>query len=124
MKIHPLYSAVSNLIGYPDLFNAAETTIEEKFGAYSQGMRECSKARNSLINDCADKFRVAEIQAEKDSIKVFEKYNSKWKNMIIKIDEKFSTPNKNEVEIDQEENEIKEAIEIVKCDLLDIELKM
>jgi hypothetical protein len=124
MKGHHHYAAVSQLIGYTDLFTTAENNIEEKFGTYSQGMRECSKARNSLINDCSKKFRVAEIQAEHDSIKVFDRFDSKWRNMIIKIDEKANSPNKAEIEFDEEERDIKDEIEIVKCDLLDIELKM
>jgi hypothetical protein len=76
MKGHQYYSAVSELSGYNDLFTTAENNIEEKFGGYSQGMRECSKAKNSLIKDCQQKFRSAEIQAEKDSIKVIDKFNS------------------------------------------------
>jgi hypothetical protein len=44
--------------------------------------------------------------------------------MQLKIEEKFSSPNKSDVEIYEEEREIKDSIELVKCDLLDIELKM
>jgi hypothetical protein len=52
MKGHHTYSAVSELSGYNDLFTTAENNIEEKFNTYSQGMREASKAKNSLIKDC------------------------------------------------------------------------
>jgi hypothetical protein len=44
--------------------------------------------------------------------------------MQLKIEEKLTGPNKNDIEIHEEEAEIKDSIEIVKCDLLDIELRM
>lgn len=124
MKAGPYYSAVYELSGYQDLFNSADNNIEEKFSGYSQGMREQSKAKNNLITDCREKFRKAEIQAEKESIQAIDKYNSKWKHMQLKIEEKLSGPHKNDTEIHEDEDEIKDAIETLKCDLLDIELKM
>jgi len=124
MKGHGHYSAVSALSEYNNLFTTHDNIIEEKFGGYSQGMREISKARNMLIKDCQEKFRNAEIQAERDSIKVIDSYTSQWKKMQLKIEEKLTGPNKSDVEIMEEERQIKEKIEIVKCDLLDIELKM
>jgi hypothetical protein len=87
-------------------------------------MREVSKSKNMLIKDCQEKFRSAEIQAEKDSIKVFDGYQSQWKHMQLKIYKKLDTPNKADLDVMEEEREIKDSIETVKCDLLDIELKM
>lgn len=77
-----------------------------------------------LIDDCRKKFREAEINAEHDSIKAIDSYNSKWKHMQLRIDEKLSSPNKNDVELEDDKTEITDAIETLKCDLLDIELRM
>jgi hypothetical protein len=44
--------------------------------------------------------------------------------MQLKIESKLSGPSKADVEIHEEEAEIQDAIETLKCDLLDIELKM
>lgn len=89
---------------------------------FRNAMVGSTKEKTLLINNCVKKMREAEVQAERDSISKIDEYKKLEKHRCRAI-EKLRKEN---AEIDFEEHEefLEEKIEILRCDLLDIEIKL
>jgi len=83
-------------------------------------MRVITKDMTDLTIDCRAKFRASELKAERDSIVKIDKFNSDWKHLQAEI-EKMIT-NQDECELEENQNEMKVSIKLLKEILLDIEV--
>ena len=99
---------------------AQETFIEEKFTTYSTQMRVITKDMAELTIDCRAKFRAAELKAERDSILKIDKFNSDWKHLQQSIEKMIE--NRDECELEENHNDIKVSIKLLKEVLIDIEV--
>jgi hypothetical protein len=75
-----------------------------------------------LTIDCRAKFRAAELKAERDSILKIDKFNSDWKHLQQSIEKMIE--NRDECELEENHNDIKVSIKLLKEVLIDIEVQM
>ena len=85
-------------------------------------MTAMTKEKEELIKNCEAKMRQAEIQAEKDSIAAIAAYKKHEKHQSRAI-EKMRDENA-EIDFDSYEEALEDKVEELRCDLLDIEIKL
>jgi len=61
MRASEDYPIVSQLPGYPDLFNNSDNAIDEKWQLFKSAMINGCKSKNLLIKNCESLMRAAEI---------------------------------------------------------------
>ena len=104
---------------FQEIFSQYEPNIDEETEKYQKDMIKLHHEKVRIITYCEQVLHEAERDAERESIKLIQAFESKKKNIYRKIDSQKSTE-----DLHQYEDALKEDINVLEDELIQVEMRL
>lgn len=118
------YDKIAGFQKFQEVWAYSDANIDESISNFQNLIKSKHREKKKIIAFCLEKMRKAERNAEVESISKIEEYKKKEKHIFRRIKAERDVDSGRPVNYNNYENELIQLIEILKGDLMDIEVAL